>query len=294
MPPFHPGELAVQERAGVRDRASRVGGSIRAEVPPAAKEFLEERRWVVLATSDMRGRAWASLLGGDPGFARVVGPREVHLDAAPVCGDPLVESLRAGGVAGLLAIDPPSRRRMRVNGHLIGAGVEGRASMVEARAAVARPIVLEADQVYANCPKYIHPHEADLAGTPAVSARQAGGLEASHRRWIRGADTFFIATVNPGEGADASHRGGPAGFVEVEGNRLTWPDYAGNMMYNTLGNIEAYPRAGLLFPDFERGARLMVTGRAGIDWDAARAARVPGAQRLVELEVEEVIELATT
>ena len=120
--PFHPGELAVQERAGVRDRASRVGGSIRAEVPPAAKEFLEERRWVVLATADGRGRPWASLLVGDAGFAHVAGPREVRLEAAAAPGDPLAESLQAGAAAGLLAIDPASRRRMRVNGHLLDPG----------------------------------------------------------------------------------------------------------------------------------------------------------------------------
>ena len=270
MSPFHPGELAVQERAGVRDKAARVGGSIRGEIPPAAQDFLEERGWIVLAAADAQGRPWASLLAGEPGFARVTGPREIRLDASPAPGDPLEDSLHDGALAGLLAIDPPTRRRMRVNGRLAADGGVMR---------------LVADQVYSNCPRHIVPRADALTGGRPGLARRSGRLEPAHQEWIRRADTFFIGTVNPGEGADASHRGGPAGFVEVAGDRLRWPDYAGNMMYNTLGNIAAYPRAGLLFVDFERGGRLMITGRAGIDWDPA--------QRMVELAVDAVVELAT-
>jgi hypothetical protein len=77
----------------------------------------------------------------------------------------------------------------------------------------------------------------------------------------------------------------------VEGNRLVGPDYAGNMMYNTLGNIAAHPRAGVLLPDFESGGVLQLTGRAAIEWDPSRVAAVAGAERLVELEVEEAVEL---
>ena len=276
MPPFHDGELRVQELAGVRERASRVGNSIRREIPPAAAEFLAERRWVVLAAADAAGRPWASLLTGPPGFARAEGTRGVHLDARPAPGDPLAELPPGGTVAGLLAIDPPNRQRMRVNGTLEPAG-DG--------------LRLHAEQVYANCPKHIHPHAADPAAPAGTPAHHGSVLSDRQREWIRGADTFFIATVNPGEGADASHRGGPAGFVAVEASRLVWPDYRGNMMYNTLGNIAAHGRAGLLFLDLERGGRLMLTGTARIDWDPARAASVAEAERLVELEVEMVVEL---
>lgn len=67
--------------------------------------------------------------------------------------------------------------------------------------------------------------------------------------------------------------------------------YAGNMMFNTLGNIAAHPRAGLLVPDFERGATLQITGRAAVGWDPERARSSPGAERMVELAVEEVVEI---
>lgn len=90
---------------------------------------------------------------------------------------------------------------------------------------------------------------------------------------------------------DASHWGGNPGFVQVSGDRLRWPDYRGNAMFNTLGNLESYPRAGLLFPDFETGATLQLTGRASIDWDSAHAAASPGAERIVEFIIDEVVEL---
>jgi predicted pyridoxine 5'-phosphate oxidase superfamily flavin-nucleotide-binding protein len=277
MAEYHPGELAVQERAGVRERAARTGGAVRREIPEAARAFLAERRSVVLAVADALGRPWASVLAGPAGFARVAGPHTLRLEAMPPAGDPLADAAD-GAVVGLLAIDLATRRRMRVNGRL------GRA---------AGALLIDADQVYANCPKYIQPRDAELMPPlGADSAHRSNRLTEAQREWIRRADTFFVATLNPGEGADASHRGGAPGFVTVSGDRLVWPDYAGNMMFNTLGNITAHPRAGVLFPDFATGGMLLLTGRAAIDWDAGRAAVVPGAQRLVELEVEEVVELS--
>lgn len=277
---FHAGELAVQERAGVRQRAARVGGSIHGVVPPAAKAFLEQRRFVVLASADPEGRPWASMLTGAPGFATVPDPSEVRIDAIPLPGDPLADNLRTSPFAGLLAIDLATRHRMRVNGRL--------------EHAVHRPIAIRVDQVYSNCPKYIQRRAAEES-TPQDAprlARRAESLTEMQRAWIRRADTFFIATLHPEDGADASHRGGMPGFVSVDGDRLAWPDYAGNLMYNTLGNIAAHPRAGLVVPDFDSGAALLVTGRAAIEWDPIRIAEVPGAERLVELLVDEVVEIA--
>ena len=74
--------------------------------------------------------------------------------------------------------------------------------------------------------------------------------------------------------------------------RLLFPDYAGNMMFNTLGNIAADPRAGLLVVDFERRATLQLTGRAEVIWDPEQTAKLVGAQRVVAFEIEEAIETA--
>lgn len=277
---FHAGELAVQEQAGVRDKAARVGGSIHNELPPAAHVFLAQRRYVVLATAGADGRPWASLLTGPPGFASVLDPGTIRVDAQPLPGDPLADTLATSTFAGLLAIDLATRRRMRANGRL--------------RSAPGEPIRIALDQVYSNCPKYIQRRDVERgeAAEPARAVEVSGSLNERRREWIRRADTFFLATVNPDEGADASHRGGMSGFVRVEGNRLTWPDYAGNMMYNTLGNIAMHPRAGVLVPDFGSGRVLLLTGRASIDWEPGQVGAIAGAERLVDLEVEEAVEIA--
>jgi predicted pyridoxine 5'-phosphate oxidase superfamily flavin-nucleotide-binding protein len=116
-------------------------------------------------------------------------------------------------------------------------------------------------------------------------------LTGEQRRLISEADTFFIASAQPEGGADASHRGGNPGFIRfLDENTLEFPDYPGNTMFNTLGNIAVNPNAGLLFLDFERGGTLQLTGEARIVWDAERAASFAGAKRVVEFRVEEAIE----
>jgi hypothetical protein len=276
---FHRGELAVQDRVGVRQQAAKVGGSIHRAIPPAGGTFLEQRSFVVLATADRDGRPWASILTGAPGFASAPHPLEARIHALPTPGDPLGENVESSRFAGLLAIDLATRRRMRVNGTM-DRGADGE-------------IVIRVEQAYSNCPKYIQRRavEREEPGRGARLVRRAGLLSEEQRAWLRRADTFFIATLNPEEGADASHRGGMPGFIGVHDDRLVWPDYAGNMMYNTLGNIAVHPRAGLLVPDFSSGSVLQLTGRAGILWSGGD---VPGAERRVELVVDEVVEIAGT
>ncbi|RMD64926.1 MAG: ferredoxin, partial [Alphaproteobacteria bacterium] len=93
-------------------------------------------------------------------------------------------------------------------------------------------------------------------------------------------------------GMDASHRGGDPGFVRATSpTRLVFPDFAGNNHFNTMGNLVLDPRAGLLFVDFETGGLLQLTGTATIDWDSEAVVRVPGARRLVTIDIEEIVEL---
>ncbi len=95
------------------------------------------------------------------------------------------------------------------------------------------------------------------------------------RATVARADTFFIASFHPEGGADASHRGGRPGFVRVLGpDRLAFDDYPGNGMFNTLGNLLAYTRAGLLFLDFEKGDVLQLTGQARVEPDFSVAFHV--------------------
>ena len=283
MASYHEGELEVQGRAGVREMAARIGRGIGSTVPPVARHFLASQRFAVLSAADEGGLVWATPLTGRPGFVSAPGESLVRVDARPGAGDPLRDSLREGSAVGLLVIDLARRMRMRVNGTLSEVTKSG--------------FELETREVYSNCPKYIQARVPE-AGAPAPRVEgtapiRSSGLTPGQQRLIAGADTFFVASVHPERGADASHRGGPPGFVRVHDEaRISWPDYSGNTMFNTLGNLSVNPAAGLLFVDFERGATLQLTGRARINWDAARAAEFAGAERVVEFDVREAVETA--
>jgi hypothetical protein len=200
-------------------------------------------------------------------------------------GDPLAETLAGAGggevAVGLLVLDAATRRRLRLN---------GRARVLPRGAGLA----VRVEQVYANCPKYIQKREVETAAGVSAPAphRRAGTLDKEQRAWVASSDTFFIATAHPEAGADASHRGGNPGFVEVsgDGTTLLWPDYSGNAMFNTLGNLVADPSAGLLFLDGKRGGALQITGAAEILWDGPDVRRLPGAERAVRFRVAEAVE----
>ncbi|GAA3137224.1 pyridoxamine 5'-phosphate oxidase family protein [Streptosporangium carneum] len=264
------GEVAVQRRAGVH--AEKLGSAgAKAEVPAVAAEFLRRQRMLVIGADDRDGRLWATFLTGDEGFAEAADERTLVIGAVPGDGDPLA-GLEEGEI-GMLAIEFGSRRRMRVNGTVLR--TDGR-------------LVVRTEQTYANCPKYIQTRDlSGESGGPPGEVSTTETLTGGQRAWIGGADTFFVATRAPGLGADLSHRGGNPGFVRVlDERRLVWPDYVGNSMYMTLGNLELDDSCGLLFLDWENGDALHLSGRARVDWDPGD---VPGAQRLVEFEVDRAV-----
>lgn len=275
---YHEGERTVQDRAGVARSAAKIGRSVEDEIAPAAAHFLAQRYTLYVGSLDADGRPWASELVGAPGFLHVADPRTLEIDATPGDGDPLRENLDANPTVGLLAIDLATRRRFRVNGTARRDGDGLRVSVVQA---------------YGNCPKYIQRREPRAVETHAGTGSVTRGtsLTPAQRERIAAADTFFLATAHPTAGADVSHRGGRPGFVRVEApDRLAWPDYQGNTMFMSLGNIDANPRAGILVVDFATGDVLQLTGRATIDWNPARAAAMPGAERVVEMSVDAVID----
>ncbi|NQV19892.1 MAG: pyridoxamine 5'-phosphate oxidase family protein [Rhodospirillales bacterium] len=86
--------------------------------------------------------------------------------------------------------------------------------------------------------------------------------------------------------------GGPPGFVAIEADgSLSFPDYVGNFLFNTFGNLAKDPRAGLLFIDFETGDTLQLRGTARVLWDDPRTEGVPGAQRIVSFVPEQAVRI---
>jgi len=276
---YHEGELAAQTRAGVGSDGLAAGALYRPALPPGVHRLLYAQQLAVLSTKDPEGRVWASMRSGPAGFLRALDEITLEIGGYSHPNDPLLENLSAQSEAGVIVINLAARQRVRLNG--------------SARAYPDSRIELSLHQVYGNCPQYIQARA--VVGNPEVSptpARFANVLDSRLSLWIEQADTLFIATSHPESGADASHRGGKPGFVCVEDERrLLIPDYRGNNMLNTLGNIASNPRTGLLFPDFQAGSALQLSGNARILWDDPRVKRFAGAQRLLEFDVEGVIEL---
>ena len=286
--PFHVGEQQVQTRVGVRESiepwARRV---VRPFMPAEHRDFYTQLPFVVAAARDADDRPWVTLLAGPPGFIQSPDDRGLIFATHPLPGDALENALNSGAELGLLGIELETRRRNRVNGRISESGAIG--------------LRFEVDQAFGNCPQYISERvwrAVDVDPSSAVASRH-DRLDVAMQAWIRSADTLFIGSGYHGDaadagavGMDASHRGGSPGFVKVDNDRrLVFPDYAGNNHFNTIGNLVLEPGVGLLFVDFSNGSLLQITGRATIDWDSAEVANHPGAQRLVYIDIEEVVRL---
>jgi ferredoxin-NADP reductase/predicted pyridoxine 5'-phosphate oxidase superfamily flavin-nucleotide-binding protein len=281
--PWHAGERALQQKIGVAERMEVAGQKfIRDHMPDQHRDFYQQLPFLLVGAVDAEGRPWATLLEGPQGFVTSADPKHLALAVEPDPQDPASPGLRAGDAVGLLGIELHSRRRNRVNGVITQAS----AGLLE----------IAVEHAFGNCPQYIQQRTygrspSDPASRAPVQALAA--LDAGAAEMITGADTFFVASyVTHDDGqrsVDVSHRGGRPGFVKVDGNRLTIPDYAGNLHFNTLGNLQSNPRAGLLFVDFDTGDVLQLSGRTELILESPLIAAFEGAERLWNVDVERVV-----
>lgn len=245
--PFHPGELAAQARAGV----AGAGAGIRSFMPDQHRTFFASLPYLLAATVEADGRPRAHVLTGAPGF--IDSPDDTTLRIAAAA------SLVPGQAIGLLGLDFGTRRRNRANGVV--------------RSAADGALVVDVRESFGNCPQFITLRDVRPAAPAPQPVRRFEGLDAAARALVARADTFFVATSGGVHGLDISHRGGPAGFIGIDGATLTIPDFKGNRYFNTLGNMLLDPRAALLFIDFETGSVLELEGSTEIVWEDEHGAR---------------------
>ena len=111
----------------------------------------------------------------------------------------------------------------------------------------------------------------------------------SLRSFIESRDMFFLATADLDGLPQCSYKGGEPGFVRVlDEHTIAFPVYDGNGMFLSLGNVAVNPHVGILFVDFEGGARLRFNGVASISDDEPLLASYPGAQLVVRVRGEAV------
>ncbi|MGE0862922.1 MAG: pyridoxamine 5'-phosphate oxidase family protein [Vicinamibacterales bacterium] len=259
---YHRGEIAVQELAGERSQAVLNGRVFSSVIPAPARPFVAQQSCVAIGWRDPSGNPWASLVVGEPGFAScdpdgtavTVRTTSTLIPPGSVHGD-----VPATGAVGMLVIDLATRRRLRVN------GVIERATASELHVAV--------EQAFPNCPKYIQRRERVDAATLASATTMVGlGAPAQLQSWLTRTDTAFVASVGPDGRIDCSHRGGRRGYMRLDGDAVVVPDYPGNSMFCSLGNMTVEPRAGLVLVDFETRQQLHLSGEVSVEIASTRRA----------------------
>ncbi len=256
---YHSGERAIQQKVGEQLAAESNGRVITDTVAKGAINFIEKQPMAIVSSVSPAGQVWISLLIGDFGFTMVPHPNALVFDQSMIRSDPgdiFYRNIGQNPQIGSLFIELSTRRRYRINGISSRNGTRIEVSIQEA---------------YPNCPKYIQRRVISFSehfkATHAhiTEGKQLGKPE---KDWIGNADTVFVGSRSEEGNMDASHRGGNPGFVEIlEDDSLKIPDYPGNSMYNTFGNIIENPHAGLLFVDFALGQTLQLTGQAHLLFD---------------------------
>jgi uncharacterized protein len=279
--PFHAGEQALQARLGVQGQIDPQGRrAIRDYLLDQHQQFFAQLSYLLVGTVDTAGCPWASIVVGPPGFLTAPDPYTLQIKAQPLFGDPLGNILSNDIDIGLLGIELHTRRRNRLNGVVTNVNADRFEVAVR--------------QSFGNCPKYIQSRMFEFYEPNSIEPESIAAFGPAEHALIVAADTCFIATAyqaasaGAARGVDVSHRGGKPGFVRIDDDRtLTIPDFAGNLYFNTFGNLALNPLAGLLFIDFIRGDLLYLTGRAAVIWEGPEISAYPGAERLLRFHLDQ-------
>ncbi|MFT9073962.1 pyridoxamine 5'-phosphate oxidase family protein [Gluconobacter potus] len=258
---FHEGERRAQALAGV---AAPSSAFIRPYMTEQHRKFFAQLPYVVVGVLSAEGWPVATLATGPSGFLSCPDETTLSLAWKPLPDDPAGNAVVAGCPIAVLGIEFSTRRRNRANGIIVSSDAHG--------------LCVRVLQSFGNCPQYIRTREAVRLRRAPGSSELLHELDPEARNLIARATTFFVAScalsVTHG-GMDISHRGGPAGFIRLDGDVVTVPDYPGNRYFNTFGNFLKNPRAGLLFIDFAKGDLLHITGEVTVSWsDSERSFHV--------------------
>lgn len=287
--PFHRGEIAVQSRYGITDKARQLGERvIRDFMLEQHREFFSRLPMIITGSVDKKGTPWASIIVGYSGFIEAPDAKHLRINRRPLWPDPLAANLAAGEDIGLLGIMLENRRRNRLNGRVVFVDEQG--------------FTVEVAQSFGNCPKFIQQRNmyidpARLDRTPDVSQVTTDTqLSLIAQELVQASDTLFISSQfseSPGSdnnGVDVSHRGGKPGFARVDNEKtLSIPDFSGNNHFNTVGNLVLNPRAGLLFIDFKNSDLLYLAGQSEVIFEGNDVTCFRGAERVIRFHVDESV-----
>ncbi|KAK3900759.1 hypothetical protein C8A05DRAFT_45458 [Staphylotrichum tortipilum] len=283
---WHPGEQAVHVLLKSPNRQNPTSAGL----PPSLGHRVAASPLLAIATMDDQGRPWTSIWGGERGFARPVAPNILGIQSlVNKAHDPVVQAFLTGAAEegtfaqpeggkpmSALSIDLDTRDRVKLGGKILVTSLAPRGDTVSDA-----QIAMRVDESLGNCPKYLNKKtiRAHVPSPELVSSTLP--LPPSALSLISKADLFFLSSTH-GTNMDTNHRGGPPGFIRVVSNSpdgvvLAYPEYSGNQLYQTLGNLHTNPLAGLAIPDLSTSSILHLTGSATLLTGTEAAAFMPRA-----------------
>lgn len=274
-----------------------------AMLTPQAAFMFQRAPLLAFGTLDAEEKPWTALWGGEPGFSEPLGGGFVGTRTL-VDGkhDPVVQAVVGSGekrdmsrtkdgklVAGL-AIDLMTRKRVKTAGHMIAGTIKDVDVEVEGeenRKQTQLQLVTKIEQSLGNCPKYLNQYEIRPALVMPELVSQASSLSEEGAALISKSDMFFLSTCAEDD-MDVNYRGGPPGFVRIISPKtIAYPEYSGNRLYQSLGNLMLNPRIGITFPDYETGDVLYMTGTTEILAGTDASALLPGSNLAVQIRISE-------
>lgn len=304
--PWHDGEIAIHKRIGGPERDNPTNPALTQH----AAIRLQQAPLLAVGTLDAQGRPWTAVWGGKPGFAAPLGSSMIGMKVdVDEVHDPVVQALcndksqgvdggqlqrGAGKMISGLTMDLDRRNRIKLCGRLVAGSLVSKApSDPENSPSVAQgqiQLVTKIDQSLGNCPKYLNRKDIQPSALSPKLISDSAALSSEATKLIAKADLFFMSSSNGHSDMDTNHRGGHAGFVRVRQtsdsqHQILWPEYSGNRLYQTLGNLEVTPLAGLVFPDFDTGDVLYLTGQTRTLVGREANALLPRSNLAVELTV---------
>lgn len=267
---------------------------------------------VAFGTLDQRGRPWTTIWGGEAGFCRPIAQGFIGANTeADARFDPVFQELFAtpddelperkivdekvikpegGKPMAALTIDLETRDRVKLSGRFVAGAVTSRTDAGTG----AFQMALQVEESLGNCPKYLNKKHITPHSPHPVLLSDGSGLPLPSEAvdLLAKADLFFISSKHGNGNMDVNHRGGPPGFMRLFRNEasevtLIYPEYSGNRLYQTLGNLQEDPVAGIVVPDFETGDVLYLTGRTTTLFGDKAAAYLPRTKLAVKIEIDE-------
>jgi uncharacterized protein len=242
---YHSGQIEIQQEANSRHVADKLAHWVGPVVEYALNADL-----VLLGLANSAGELQFAALSGPPPLVSIAEPGILRLHPALAAVLRPREATPVGG----LVISLDRAERARINGRLRPSADGG--------------IELEPSEMFTLCRKYMAP----TAGTGVEAIAGPLGREpvALSSAWVgqlvASAQTAFLASVSPDGMPDVAHRGGPAGFLELDAaGEVRWPEWVGDGVFKSAGNIRATGTATLLVPDLAAGDALELAGRASYE-----------------------------